>query len=358
MKRREILRGVALLPFLNTNIFEKNTQIAVNQEVKRKKIVKPKRLEKGETVGIVAPAGPLSKEVVDTCVENLEKLGFKVKVGKNVLAQNGYLAGTDTQRAEDLMWAFSDKEIRCVWCIRGGYGAMRILPMLDFEVIKKNPKLMIGYSDITALHLAIHQRTGLVTLHGPAGNLDYSDFARPFVLDMLTKPTPQYELKNAEENLKNESNLFKLETITAGKSRGQLIGGNLSLLSAMDGTPYQMKDIKGKILFLEDIEERPYRVDRMLTQMLQAHDFRQLAGIACGVFEGCNPKENEKSLSLIEVLRDRLGNLGIPVVYGLSFGHIKSQYTIPVGIMAELDSSPIDKNTSDSIFTLLESATV
>jgi muramoyltetrapeptide carboxypeptidase len=350
MKRRTILRGATLLPFL-PNMDNENTASTVNQQLAHKKITKPKRLKLGDTLGVIAPASALSEKTITRAVENLTSLGFKVKLGKNVREQKGYLAGTDEQRLADLHWAFSDPEVDAVWCIRGGYGVTRILPKVDFKLIKKNPKIFIGYSDITALHVAIHQKTGLVTFHGPVGTSDYTEFTKPNVWNLLTNPTPQYKLVHSEENLKKESNLFKPEVITAGKCRGQLIGGNLSLLSAMDGTPFALGNLKGKILFMEDIDERPYRVDRMLTQMLQSHDFTKLAGIALGVFEGCNPKPEENSMSLIECLKDRLGNLGIPVIYGLSFGHISNQYTLPVGIEAEMD-------TATGTLTLLDTAVV
>jgi muramoyltetrapeptide carboxypeptidase len=353
MKRRTILRGLTLAPFINQNILDNsNTQAVVNQELMLKKIVKPKRLKLGDTLGVIAPSSALPEHMVVKALANLEGLGFKLKLGKYIREKNGYLAGTDSQRVEDIHWAFSDKEVDAVWCLRGGYGATRILPNIDYNIIKKNPKIFIGYSDITAFHVAIYQKTGLVTFHGPVGTSEYNDFTKPNALNILMNPTPQYKLENAAENLKNESNLFKMEVITAGKCKGKLIGGNLSLLSAMDGTPYGLKNLKGKILFMEDIEERPYRIDRMLTQMLQSHDFKQLAGIALGVFEGCNPKPEENSLSLIECLKDRLGNLGIPVIYGLSFGHINHQFTLPMGIEAELNTE------GGGSLTLLESAVV
>ena len=348
MKRRTILRGATLLPFLS-EFPNETSESVVNQELSNKKIIKPKRLKVGDTLGVIAPSSALSEERVTRAVNNLTNLGFKIKLGKNVRAQNGYLAGTDAERLEDLHWAFSDPEVDAVWCIRGGYGATRLLPKVDFKLIKKNPKIFIGYSDITALHVAIFQKTGLVTFHGPVGTSDYTDFTKPNVWNVLTNPTPQYKLVNADANTQNESNLFKTEVISAGKCRGQLIGGNLSLLSAMDGTPFALDNLKGKILFMEDIDERPYRIDRMLTQMLQSHDLSKLAGIALGIFEGCNPKTDENSLSLIDCLKDRLGNLGIPVIYGLSFGHISNQYTLPVGIEAEMD-------TETGILTLLDSA--
>ena len=344
MKRRTILRGATLLPFL-----ENSTQSIVNQSFRNKKIIKPKRLNFGDTLGVIAPASSLPEHVIERAVQNLTSLGFKIKLGANVRAQNGYLAGTDAQRLEDLHWAFSDKSVDAVWCIRGGYGVTRLLPQVNFDLIRQNPKIFIGYSDITALHVAIHQRTGLVTFHGPVGTSDYNDFTKNHVCNVLTNPTPQYKLENSMKNAANLSNLFKIEMITAGKARGKLIGGNLSLLSAMDGTPFALGDLAGKILFMEDIDERPYRIDRMLTQLLQSHDLTKCAAIVCGVFEGCNPKADENSQSLMDCLKDRLGNLGIPVIYGMSFRHINEQFTLPVGIEAEL-------NTEGASLMLLESA--
>ena len=345
MERRDILRGAATLPFLTLN----PTENVENQLVKHKKIIKPKRLKQGDTLGVIAPSSSVPTHVVERAIKNLEGLGFKVQLGKNCRNQRGYLAGTDTERLEDLHWAFSDKSIDGIWCIRGGYGATRLLPNIDFKLIKKNPKVFIGYSDITALHVAIFQRTGLVTFHGPVGTSEQTEYTKQHVLDILTNPTHPYKVELSAENQAKSSNLFKTAVITAGKCRGQLIGGNLSLLSAMDGTPDALRDLKGKILFMEDIDERPYRVDRMLVQMLQSHNLKDLAGIALGVFDGCNPKTDENSLSLMECFKDLLGGLGIPVFYGLSFGHISNQFTLPVGIEAELD-------TEGGTLTFLEAA--
>jgi muramoyltetrapeptide carboxypeptidase len=350
MKRRTILRGATLLPFFNNltgasspSYVTRTTSPChdINNDMMLKKIIKPKRLKLGDTLAMIAPSGPLTDENFEKSVKSMTDLGFKVKLGKYVREQKGYLAGTDAQRAEDFHWAFSDKTVDAVWCFRGGYGGTRVLPLINFN---------IGYSDITAYHLPIFQKTGLVTFHGPVGTSDYVDFTKNNALNVLMNPTPQYKLESAAENIANPSSLFKMEVITAGRCHGKLIGGNLSLLSAMAGTPYGLrdKDVKGKILFIEDIEERPYRVDRMLTQMLQAVDLRSCAGIALGVFEGCSPKKEEQSQTVQEVLKDRLGNLGIPVAYGLSFGHIKHQYTLPVGVEAAFD-------TEGGVITLLES---
>lgn len=343
MERRDILKGAATLPFLSLNASE-NME---NPSFRHKKIIKPKRLKLGDTLGVIAPSSGLPPHVYEKAIKNLKDLGFKLKIGKHCQKINGYLAGTDAERLEDLHWAFSDPEVDAVWCLRGGYGATRLLPHIDFKLIKKHPKILIGYSDITALHLAIFQETGLITFHGPVGTSDYNDYTKGHVLNTLMNPTPQYKVELSAENQKKESNLFKTAVIAPGKCHGQLIGGNLTLLSAMAGTPFGMKDLKGKILFMEDIDERPYRIDRMLVQLLQSHNLKDCAGIALGVFEGCNPKTDENSLSLMDCFKDLLGGLGIPVFYGLSFGHISNQFTLPVGIEAEMD-------TEGGTLTLLE----
>lgn len=317
---------------------------------KDKKIVKPKRLAKGDAVAVIAPASGIEADGFEKALRNLADLGLQTRIGKSARNRRGFLAGTDRERLEDLHQAFADKEIKAVWCVRGGYGASRLLPDLDFNLIRKNPKILIGYSDITALHTAIYQRTGLVTFHGPTAAATFSDYAKNHLVNTLMNPSAPLKIELAPENAANESNLFKTETITRGKCRGALTGGNLSLLCALAGTPFGLRDAKGKILFIEDVGEQPYRIDRMLTQLRQTVDLRQAAGIALGVFQDCNPKD-EGSQSLIEVLRDRLGDLKIPVIYGLSFGHIRDQFTLPVGIKAELD-------TENAAMTFLEAGVV
>jgi muramoyltetrapeptide carboxypeptidase len=332
MRRRKFLKVAAALPLLAQTVFSK-TRSAANG----KKSVKPKRLVKGDTVAVIAPSSGAEVAAFDKALQNLADLGLKTKIGKSARARKGFLAGTDKERLEDLHQAFGDREVKAVWCVRGGYGATRFLSDLDFNLIEKNPKIFIGYSDITALHLAIHQNTGLVTFHGPVAASTFSDYTKNHLAGVLINPSAPYKVELSPDNAVKESNLFKTETITRGKCRGKLIGGNLSLLAAMAGTEFALKNTKGKILFVEDVGEQPYRIDRMLTQLKQTVDLRQLAGIALGVFEDCNPKD-AASQSLIEVVKDRLGDLGIPVIYGLSFGHIRDQFTLPVGIETELDT--------------------
>ena len=323
----------------------------VSGSVNSKRIIKPKRLKAGDTVGVIAPSRSISAEGFARALQTMKDLGFKTKVGQFAQGEKGFLSGTDQERLHDLHWAFSDPEIAAVWCARGGYGLSRLLPDVDYKLIKKNPKIFIGYSDITALHVAIFQNTGLVTFHGPVAASEMSDYSKTHVVNALMNPSAPYKIELSPYNQAQTSPLFKTETITPGRCRGPLIGGNLSLLSAMAGTPSGLKNLKGKILFTEDIEERPYRVDRMLTQLRQSVDLRALAGIALGIFEGCNPPAGRPSQTVQDVLRDRLGDLGLPVIYGLSFGHIRDQCTLPTGVEAELD-------TEKATLTLLETGVV
>lgn len=338
MKRRDLLKGIATLPFL--------AQTMLSQKSIKSKTIKPKRLTAGDTVAVIAPSSGVSQDEFDKSIKNMTDLGFKTKVGKYTQALNGFLAGTDKERLEDLHWAFSDKEVSAVWCIRGGYGAGRFLPDIDYKLIKKNPKIFVGYSDITALHLAIYQNTGLVTFHGPVASSNYSEYTKKHASNVLMNPSAPYKIELSPDNIAKEGKEFRTEVITKGKARGKLIGGNLSLLTALAGTPFALKNTKGKLLFIEDVGERPYRLDRMFVQLKQSINLRELAGIALGVFTDCNPPD-DKSQTVIDVVKDHLANLGIPVIYGLSFGHIREQFTLPIGIEAELD-------TENATMTFLE----
>ena len=335
---------MAALPFLASPIFSQS------KRAKKTKIIKPKRLKKGETVAVIAPAGSIGEDAVKKALENLESLGLKGKVSANALAVNGYLAGTDRQRLDDLHRAFADREVSAVWCLRGGYGAGRLLPNIDYDLIRKNPKILLGYSDITALHLAISQKTGLVTFHGPVASSGLSDYTRRHLENVLMNPQAPYKIELSEDQRAQESKLYKTEIITGGKARGRLTGGNLSLLAALAGTSFALGDVRGKILFIEDVGEQPYRIDRMLTQLRQTVDLRSAAGIALGVFAD-SEAQGENTQSLLDVLKDRLGDPGIPVIYGLSFGHVRDKFTQPMGIEAELD-------TAKATMTLLETGVV
>jgi muramoyltetrapeptide carboxypeptidase len=303
--------------------------------VKRNSI-KPKRLNKGSVIGLVSPASPVSEEAFERTLKNLDMLGLQYKQGDNILKKYGYLAGDDQGRIDDLHKMFADPGIDAVWCIRGGYGTTRILDGLDFALIKDNPKVFIGYSDITALHLAINNKTGLVTFHGPVASSEFTDYTLKCFQNMMFENQTVFDNYPYSEETDPEIN--KPEAIYPGIMEGRLVGGNLSLLASLAGTKYQLKS-EGNIVFIEDIDEKPYRVDRMLTQLIDTSILDKANGILLGVFEGCETKEDEKNtLKIMETLKDRLGGLGIPVFYGFSFGHIKNNCTIPVGIRARFDT--------------------
>lgn len=331
MDRRELIRSAASLPLIASSM-------AANNKASVRPI-KPKRLSTGETVGIIAPASGATPEAFEKAASNLISIGLKAKIGRSARGRLSHLSATDSERLADLHWAFSDPEISAVWCIRGGGGAPRLLPSVDYSLIKKNPKIFIGFSDITALHIAISQNTGLVTFHGPVASSDLTEYTRKHLINTVMQPSAPYKIDVSPVNAAKASPFYRTETLVKGICRGRLTGGNLSLLSALAGTPYALKDLKGKILFIEEIGEPPYRVDRMLTQLRQSCDLRSLAGVALGVFDDTSANAPADATPLLDILRDRLGDLGIPLVYGLSFGHIKDNLTLPYGIEAELDAT-------------------
>ena len=308
-----------------------------NTNTSMKKCLKPKALAPGDTIGLITPSSSITEEKLAKAISNMELLGLKVKLGKHIKVINGYLAGTDKQRLEDLHNMFADDDVDGIWCIRGGYGVGRILPKINYKLIKKNPKVLIGYSDITALLIAIHKKTGLIGFHGPLASSDFTDYSVKHLKGVLMNPTSYYTIGHAIDIDDLKDKAYHSKVIRVGKAKGELTGGNLTLLAAAVGTDFQPK-FKNKLVFIEDIGEKPYRLDRMFTQLLQSTDLHKAAGIALGVFEDCEAKEGDRSLSLMEMFNDRLGHLNMPIIYGLSLGHIKNHMTLPVGIKAELDT--------------------
>jgi muramoyltetrapeptide carboxypeptidase len=304
-----------------------------------KNLIKPARLNNGDKIALVTPGSYITEEEKQESIDNLRNLGFNVDYSDRLMQKNGYFSATDEERAADLNEMFERKDIQGIMCARGGYGCARILPYLDYDLIRENPKSFIGFSDVTALHYAIYKNSRLITFHGPVGVSTFSQFSVNNFNDVLIEPKDNLELVNSLND--NNYNPYGITTITEGSAEGELIGGNLSIVTSLIGTDYDI-DYADKIIFLEEFLEEPYRIDRMLTQMLQAGKFKNAAGIALGVFKSCESKETNpsfsESFSLMEVLKDRLGNLGIPVVYGLSFGHVVDKFTLPVGVRAELDT--------------------
>lgn len=300
-------------------------------------LIKPQRLKAGDTIGLITPGSFIPDKALEKAVTNVKKLGFKVKLGKHIRALRGYTAGTDEQRLEDLHSMFSDPSVDGIWCARGGYGCTRILPRIDYELIQNNPKAFIGYSDITALHNAFLQRCNLVSFHGPVASSTMTSYATAQFKATLMQAKTQLTIPLAKANAQIKNELYQSKTVVGGTAQGALIGGNLSLLAAMAGTEFGI-DATDKIIFLEDIEEKPYRVDRMLTQLQQASNLEKAAGFALGIFADCVPDPEDRSLSLLETVDDQLLGLKKPTAYGLSWGHISNQATLPVGIQVKLDA--------------------
>jgi muramoyltetrapeptide carboxypeptidase len=313
-------------------------------------IINPPRLKSGDKLAIVAPGSYISEEELQDSIKNLNQLGFETTYSEKILLQSGYFAGTDKERADDLMEKFSDKSVKGIVCARGGYGCSRILPLLDYDVIRANPKVLIGYSDITALLYGIYSKAGLIAFHGPVGTSTFNDYSVNNFKKVLMKSERTSLFTNSTSG--EDENIYGVTTIVKGKGKGRLVGGNLSIMVSLIGTEFDV-DYSNKLIFIEEIGEEPYRIDRMLTQMIQSGKFKSASGIMMGIFRKCEVKEEDasfsKSFNLMEVLKDRFGRLKIPVVYGMSFGHVKDKFTIPFGALAELDAG---KQT----FTLLEKA--
>jgi muramoyltetrapeptide carboxypeptidase len=313
-------------------------------------LTKPARLREGDLVGICAPSGHTNEAAIARAIENMQSLGLRVRLSDNLRAVNGNYAGTVEQRLADFHAMFGDPEVKAVWPIRGGSGAISLLSSLDYGLIAANPKILIGYSDITALHLAIHARTGLVTFHGPVASSTFT----PYVLEqsraVLMAPQPTWTIEMSADNAARAQDepQYAIRTVHGGQAQGRLLGGNLSLVSALTGTPYAA-DFRKAILFLEEVNEAPYRIDRMMTQLQLSTGFEHAAALVIGINEGCGAPDDEPSLTLDETLDQHLLPLSIPAVSGYSFGHIRNQCVLPVGVMAALD-------TQRQTITLLEAA--
>lgn len=303
--------------------------------------VKPAALKKGDTIGLVMPATAVeTPERIVIAKEIAESLGFTVVLGKHVQNVYGYLAGSDKERAEDINEMFDRSDVKGVFPVQGGWGSMRILPHLDFDLIRKNPKVFVGFSDITTLLLAFHKFAGLVTFHGPNIFSTFNEYVSDYYFRAITSSSPLGLLKQPPlppgERVDKENRIL---TLHGGTATGELVGGNLSLLVTTLGTPFEM-DLTGKILFLEDVREEPYRIDRMLTHLFLSGSLSKAAGIVVGKMRDCEPQGGGflGSLTLEELFRTRLGTLGIPAISGLSFGHIRDHITLPIGVKATLNA--------------------
>ena len=329
--------------FLETSLagaaaFQAKTPAAPAAKTPPRGALRPRRLQPGDTVGLISPSRAtfLSQDLV-IASELLAALGLKAKPGQRVLNRYGYLGGRDEDRAADINELFADKSVAGILAVHGGWGAARVLPFLDYEMIRRNPKVLIGYSDITALHTGIHARTGLVSFHAPTGRSRWTSFSADYFrrvvmgAETLTMTNPT-ELGDSLVQLDD-----RVRTITPGVARGRLLGGNLTVLTALMGSPY-LPDFDGAILVLEDVEEQLYRIDRMMTQLALAGVLKRVAGVVFGKCTKCEPGENYGSNTLEEILNDHVRSLGVPAFEGAMIGHIAKQFTLPIGAPVEIDA--------------------
>ncbi len=297
------------------------------------RIIKPRALRQGDTIAIVAPGSNLKADCLARGVVELERIGFRVRYEQDILSKDRYTAGTDQRRAGELMRAFADPEVKGIWAARGGYGSMRLLKQLDENLLRQHPKVFIGYSDITALHIYFYRRLGWVTFHGPMAAKDLAGgeehYDRETLIKAITQTTPLGEIVSSRTEMLHRGN--------GGRVSGRLLGGCLSLISTMMGTPDEL-DTCDSILFLEDTATKPYAIDRILQQLKLAGKFDDVRGIIFGEMTECE-QHNDQSYKIQDVLAECTRDLGVPVMFGLPSGHSpRSNLTLPLGVMAALDA--------------------
>lgn len=300
------------------------------------RLLKPSPLRKGETVGLISPASaPLKPDIIPGAVAYFENRGYPVKLGQNALKKLGYLAGTDQERADDFNAMARDPRVRAIFAIRGGYGTPRILPLINYPALRRDPKIICGFSDITGLQCAIFRKTGLVTFSGAMPGVEFWKGAHPWTEEIFWNAVSSKKKLGRLANPPGED----LFTRRPGRASGPLICGNLSLLVSLLGTPF-MPSLRGAILLLEDVGEEPYRVDRMFTQLRNAKVLDQIAGLVLGTFTHCTPKEQSKpSLTLDQLFTHLEQWLKVPFMTNLQYGHIPKKLTLPLGVHAELDAT-------------------
>jgi muramoyltetrapeptide carboxypeptidase len=292
----------------------------------------PDKLKKGDAIGIIAPSSPVTKEEADACKKLVEEMGYKVKMGKCVYRSiHGYSAGTGEERAKDINQMFADKEVKAIWCIRGGDTSSHTMDKIDFEMISKNPKIFVGYSDITNLHVSFNQKCSLITFHGP---MVKSNMLNDF--DAFTKESFEKAIDMQDELELDNPQGEDFKVMVAGHAEGTIVGGNLALLTSMIGTPFEV-DTKGKILFIEDVSEAVRRLDRMMYQLKYSNKLQDAEGIIFGDFSDCL-NSSEESYTVIEMLKDVLANYKKPVMYNIKSGHCFSMSTIPLGAKCIMDT--------------------
>lgn len=297
-------------------------------------MIKPSRIAPGSTIGIIAPAGPPDLKRLRKGIEFLKRRGYRVKAYPQVRRRLGYLAGDDRSRADALNAAFADKEISAIFCARGGFGSLRILQYVDFDIIKANPKIFVGYSDITALLLAIYKKTGMVTVHGPMPAVEFGRRLRRFTVENFFRIVESNQHSGPIEKPAG----YRVVRLIGGVTEGRLIGGNLSLMTRLIGTGF-LPSFKNKIVFFEDTEEEAYRIDGYLSQLFAATDFGRAKGYIIGELTRTEPRfGHPPGWSLKQVIKDYFSKLNRPCIYGFPCGHGSEKITIPIGVKTVLDA--------------------
>ncbi len=295
-------------------------------------MLRPEPLKKGDKVAIIAPASCVKEKEIKNTEKSIRLLGLEPVFYPSCFEKHGYLAGTDDIRLKDLHEAFLNKDAKAVICIRGGYGCGRILKDIDFNIIKENPKLFLGYSDISVIHIAINQICDIMTIHGtmPSINWERSDEATVNALKKCLFGFPEGQIMNPPGE--------ELKQLVPGKARGRIIGGNLSLLVSTLGSAFEI-DTKGKILFIEDIGEKPYSIDRMLNALSLSGKFNDASGIILGPFVDCEETDDEPALTVREIFDEVIKPYNKPTIMNFRCGHIYPQITFPMGAMTEIDAN-------------------
>jgi muramoyltetrapeptide carboxypeptidase len=349
-QRRAVLRGSALAALASLGAC---AGVPQQQRAGPLSVVKPPALRPGDTVGLFAPSGVVRPEALAQRVRNIEALGFRVKLGASVGAAWGGYAGTVQQRVDDFHALWRDGDVRALWAARGGSGASAILPFLDYALCAAQPKIVIGYSDITAVLLALWAKSGLVCFHGPTAGSQFTDYTTRHMRQMLMGAnagldarTPMLPAPEHAERAAKGERAYERRVLQGGQAVGRLVGGNLTVLAALAGSPF-LPSWDDALLFLEDVDEPPYRIDRSLQQLQlsdgSTHGLARAAGLMLGVFNRCEPKDDAPSLSLMQVMQHQ-ANLAqsrgkaVPASYGMSFGHVPSHMTLPIGVRAVFDA--------------------
>ncbi|MCC3860914.1 S66 peptidase family protein [Pseudemcibacter aquimaris] len=301
-------------------------------------IIKPEKIKAGDTVMIIAPSGvEYNKLRLQLSVESLEALGLKVKVAENTLGRWGYFPAEDKVRADEINQAFADKDVKAIIALKGGWGAARTLPYLDFDLIKNNPKILMGYSDVTALLNPIYEKTGLITFHGPIAGGAWNKFTQDSVREILFEGKAQHMVNPQEKGEYLTVRNNRIQTVVSGTAEGRMVGGNLTVLTALQGTPY-FPTIKDNILILEDVGENIYRVDRMLTQLALGGHLDECAGVVMGGWTDVGTDGGYGDFALMDIFEHHFASRDKPVFTGALFGHIADNRTMPIGCNVKIDA--------------------